>query len=157
MSAADWWSRASPRERRMVIAALIVVAAALGWTWIWQPMTADVARLLLDRPRQQSVLAAARGQAEQLLALERTPAPVKTLDPLPAVERVLAERGLRPQVSTLDVQEGRVRLQFAAVRFDALPGLVDALVKDAGVSVAAVTITQRVEPGMVRAELSLNR
>ena len=101
-----------------------------GGAWIvglWQPMTADIARVTRDLPRSKSVLAAARAQADNVIALERSPALAKMADPLAAVERVVAERGVRPAVSVLDLSEGRVRLTFAAVRFDALPGLLDAL------------------------------
>jgi type II secretory pathway component PulM len=151
------WHRASVREQRMIVIAAIVVAAALGYVGVWQPITADIARTARDLPRSKSILAAARAQADNLVALERSPAPVKGADVLPAVERVVAERGVRPAVGVLDVSEGRVRLTFAAVRFDALPGLLDALARTAGVRVADATITQRVEPGMVRAELVLVR
>lgn len=154
---ADTWARASVRERRLVLLAGAVVVAALGWTFVWQPAQGDIARLERDLPRQRAVLAAARAQADAIVALERTPAPARAIEPLAAVERVVAERGLRPAASLLDFSEGRVRLTFAAVRFDALPGLLDALTKTAGVRVADATITQRVEPGMVRAELALVR
>jgi len=151
------WHRASVREQRMMAIAAAVVAAALGYVVLWQPMTVDIARVARDLPRSKSVLAAARAQADNVIALERSPALAKMADPLAAVERVVAERGVRPAVSVLDLSEGRVRLTFAAVRFDALPGLLDALTRTAGVRVADATITQRVEPGMVRAELVLVR
>lgn len=153
----DAWARASVRERRMIVVAGVVVVAGLGWTLVWQPAKADIARLERDLPRQRAVLAAARAQADAIVALERTPVPVRALEPLAAVERVVAERGLRPAVSLLDFSEGRVRLTFAAIRFDALPGLLDALAKTAGVRVADATVTQRVEPGMVRAQFALVR
>ena len=151
------WHRASVREQRMMVIAAAVVAVALGYVGLWQPMTADIARVTRDLPRSKSVLAAARAQADNVIALERSPALAKVADPLAAVERVVAERGVRPAVSVLDLSEGRVRLTFAAVRCDALPGLLDALTRTAGVRVADATITQRVEPGMVRAELVLVR
>ena len=151
------WHRASVREQRMVVVAATVVALGIGWAWVWQPLTADIARLARDLPRSKSMLAAARAQADNMIALERSPVPVKALEPLAAVERVLAERGMRPAVSVLDVAEGRVRLTFAEVRFDAIAGLLDALARTAGVRVAGATLTQRVEPGMVRAEFALVR
>jgi general secretion pathway protein M len=153
----DAWARASVRERRMIVVAGVIVVAALVWTLVWQPARADIARLERDLPRQRAVLTAARAQADAIVALERTPAPARALAPLAAVERVVAERGLRPAVSLLDASEGRVRLTFAAIRFDALPGLLDALAKTAGVRVADATVTQRVEPGMVRAQFVLVR
>lgn len=153
----DTWARASVRERRLIALAAAVIAAAVGYVLVWQPAQGDIARLTRDLPQQRAILAAARAQADAIVALERTPVPVRTLEPLAAVERVVAERGLRPAASTLDSSEGRVRLTFAAIRFDALPGLLDALAGTAGVRVADATITQRVEPGMVRAEFSLVR
>ena len=141
----------------MVAVAASVVVVAVGYTFAWQPMTVDITRLQRDLPRSKSVLAAVRGQGDSVIALERSAAPVKTLDPLAAVERVIAERGLRPMVSVLDVQEGRVRLTFASIRFDAIAGLLDALARTAGVRAADATLTQRVEPGLVRAEFALVR
>jgi hypothetical protein len=67
------------------------------------------------------------------------------------------ERGLRPAVTALDVQDGRVRLTFAAVRFDALVALLDALARTDGLRAVDAVLAARVEPGTVRAELTLAR
>lgn len=151
------WDRASRRERAMIVGAAIVVALAAGWTWVWQPMNADIARLQRDLPRAHGVLATARAQADALVALQRTSAGAKSTDPRAAVERVLAERGLRPAVTALDAQEGRVRLTFAAVRFDALVAFLDALARTDGLRAVDAVLAARVEPGTVRAELTLAR
>ena len=154
---ASAWDRASPRERAMIVIAAIVLVLAAGWTGLWLPMEADIARLQRDLPRAHGVFATARAQADDLVALQRTSVPVKSADPRAAVERVLAERGLRPAVAALDVQDGRVRLTFAAVRFDALIGLLDALARTDGLRAVDAVLAARVEPGTVRAELTLAR
>lgn len=154
---ANAWERASARERRLVAVAGLVIGFAAAWTWVWQPMNVDIARLQRDTPRMQAALAAARAQASELVALQRSSAPVKTGDPRAAVERVLAERALRPAVATLDLAEGRVRLTFGAVRFDALPGVLAALGKVDGLRVVDAVLTARVEPGTVRAEFTFAR
>jgi len=151
------WDRASRRERSMIVAAAIVVALAVAWVGVWQPMNADIARLERDLPRARTVLATARAQADALVALQRTAASAPSADPRVAVERVLAERGLRPAVTALDVQDGRVRLTFAAVRFDALIALLDALARTDGLRAVDAVVAARVEPGTVRAELTLAR
>ena len=151
------WDRASRRERTMIIGAAVVLALAAGWLWIWQPMNDDIARLKRDLPRAQAVLATARAQAEALAALQRTSALAKSGDPRAAVERVLAERSLRPAVTALDVQEGRVRLTFAAVRFDTLVALLDALARTDGLRAVDAVLAARVEPGTVRAEITFAR
>ncbi len=151
------WDRASPRERRLLALAGIVVALGAGWAWIWQPLQSDIARLSRDLPLAQQVLAAARSQADDLVALQRAPGTVRSGDPRAAVERVLAEHGLRPAVASLDVQEGRVRLTFAAVRFDALPVVIETLGRADGLRVVEANVTARVEPGTVRAEFTFVR
>ena len=151
------WDRWSARERTLVVLALAVVALAAAYTFVWRPMTADIARMTRDLPAAQAALAAARAQADALVALQRSAGAAKTGDPRAAVERVLAERNLRPAVSLLDVVDGKVRLTFAAVRFDALPELLAALAKSDALRVSEATVTARVEPGTVRAELTFTR
>lgn len=150
------WEGASPRERALVVLAIVVVAGAALYTWVWRPVTADVARLARDLPVARANLAAARAQAGALVALQRAPAGTPGDDPRATVERVLAERRLRPAVSLLDVADGRVRLTFNAVRFDALPETLAALGRE-GLRPVEAVLTARVEPGTVRAELTLAR
>ena len=102
------------------------------------------------------MLAAARAQAADLVALQKAP-PRRRGPMLPAIERSVAERGLRADAGALDEKDGRVRITFAAVRFDALVPLLDALAQGAGVQVIDASLAQRVEPGMVRAEFVLAR
>lgn len=150
------WQRASVREQRMIAVAALVVVFGLGYAVVWKPMAADIDRLARDLPRLRGVLDVARAQADTIVALERAPAPVAAQPPLAIVERILAERNLRQAATALDTQEGRVRLTFAAVRFDAVVALLDALQR-AGIRAAEVNIAQRVEAGMVRAEFAFVR
>jgi type II secretory pathway component PulM len=152
---AGMWERASARERTMLVAAIVVVAGALAYTLAWRPMVADIARLSRDLPAAQSALAAARAQADSLVALQRAQPPVKGGDPRAAVERALAERNLRPAVSL--VADGGVRLTFNAVRFAALPDFLQSLAHTDGLRAVEASVTARVEPGTVRAELTLAR
>ena len=149
----DAWHRLSSREQRIVAVAAIVVVGAIAWVGAWLPMNADIARLRRDVPRMEALAATARAQADDLTALARAPAPAR-VDPLPAVERALAERNLRGAVTALDVHEGRVRMTLSMVRFDALAPLLDALARSGGLVVADVTLQPRVEPGFVRAEIA---
>jgi type II secretory pathway component PulM len=150
----ETWQRLSSREQRMVVIAAVVVMTAIAWIGVWLPMKADIVRLSRDVPRIESLAAAARAQADDIVALARSPAPAP-VDPLPGVERVLAERNLRAPVTSLDLTDGRVRMTFAMVRFDSLVPLLDALARGAGLVPADITLQSRVEPGFVRAELVL--
>jgi type II secretory pathway component PulM len=152
-----FWDGASPRERTLVLVACAVMLLAAAWTALWQPLVADTARLERARMRDSVVLAAARADAEDVAGLQRSAAPARSGEPRTAVERVVAERGLRPMLASLDVQDGRVRATFTAIRFDALVGALDALAKNDGVFPVEMTLTPRVEPGTLRAELVLAR
>ena len=151
------WDRASSRERALVAVATVVVVLAAGWSWLWQPMTEDIARLQRDRVRDQMVLATARAQAADLVALQRTSGSAKSGDPRVAVERVLAERGLRAAVTTFELQDGRVRVTMSAVRFDALIAMLYTLARTDAMRATDVVLAARVDPGTVRAELTLAR
>lgn len=155
-NAADTWVRASTRERRLLMLAALVVLGGAGYAWAWQPMVADTARLSRDLPRERAVLAAARAQAAELVALGK--APVAPRGPLlTAVEHALAGHGVRLNAGSLDEKDGRVRVNLGAIGFDALVPLLAALTQKGGVRVIEATVTQRVEPGQVRAELVLGR
>ena len=151
----DAWRRLSGREQRMVAIAAAVVLGAVAWFALWQPMNADVARLARDVPRMEALAADARAQADDILALSRTPVLAPRTDPMPAVERVLAERNLRGAVDSLVAQDARVRITLSMVRFDAIPPLLDALGRSAGLVATDVTLQPRVEAGFVRAEIVL--
>jgi len=150
----DTWQRLSPREQRLVAIAAVIVLAGVAWIGVWLPIKADIARLARDVPRAESLATTARAQADDIVALARAPVAAR-VEPLPAVERALAERNLRAAVGGLDMQDGRVRLTFTMVRFDALAPLLDALARNAALVPADITLQPRVEPGFVRAEISL--
>ncbi len=60
-------------------------------------------------------------------------------------------------MTSLDVKDGRAHITFAGIGFDALVGMLDALAKSDGFRPVELTLTSRVEPGTVRAEITLAR
>lgn len=150
----DRWSALATRERRFVVAGALVVAAALANVLLWQPVVADLPRAERDAIRAELRLDRARAAAHA--AGTRTPAQAR--EPVDvAVRAALARTGVAPSDATLEVDTGRATLVLASARFETLVALVDALARDAAVHVVDATITARVEPGRVRAELSLAR
>ena len=122
-------------------------------------MNADIARLARDVPRAQSVLAAARAQADDLVALQRTSA-------RRATSAIRARRSsacspsaaCAPPSSALDVQDGRVRLTFAGRALRRAGRACSTRWRSRGPARASdATLTARVEPGTVRAEFTLAR
>ncbi len=57
----------------------------------------------------------------------------------------------------MEVKDNRAYVTFGAIGFDALVGALDALAKADGLRAVEATLTARVDPGTVRAELTLAR
>ena len=151
------WERMSPREHRLVVAATVLVSVAIAYAWIWQPIQDDTVRARSDAKRDSAALSAARAQVDELAGLQRVAQDAASADPRLAIERVLAERGLKPALTSLDVKDNRTYVTFTAIGFDALVGALDALAKSDGLRPVEATLTPRTEPGTVRAELALAR
>lgn len=155
------WDRWSSRERRLAITAAAVVLLAAAWAGAWRPMQEDTLRARLELQRDRAALVVARAQAAEIVGLQRATqgqtGSQAAGDSRLAVERVLGERGLKASVTSLDVKDGRAQITFAGIGFDALVGMLDALAKSDGFRPVELTLTSRVEPGTVRAEITLAR
>lgn len=150
------WDRASTRERVALIAGAVIVVAALVWAFIWQPLTRDLDRLRESIPADTAALARARALADDVAGLARSSAPPPS-DLRATVERSLGDHGLRSPALTLEPQDGRLKVVIPSVSFPVLVTALDAARKDAAAFVVEATITPRVDPGTVRAELVLAR
>jgi type II secretory pathway component PulM len=95
--------------------------------------------------------------ADEIAGLSRTTPATGSTDAKAELDRVLSQQGLRAAVTQLDWQEGRARVTFAAVGFDPLVAMLEALQRETGLRIVEATLTARVEPGTVRAELVLAR
>jgi type II secretory pathway component PulM len=151
------WTRWSMRERRMAIAAVAAILFAAAWTLIWLPVQDDTLHARRELAQTRAVLATARVRTEEMAGLQRTSGPSATQDPRIAVERVLGERALKGALTSLEVRDGRAYVTFTAIGFDALVGVLDALAKTDGLRIVEATLTPRVDPGTVRAEITLAR
>ena len=150
----QWWQLRSPAERSFWLAAAGIVLAVAAWALIWQPLTRDTERLERRLAEQRATLATARRQADEIASLARSAA-----EPLPRnarseVETALARQGLKATAID-DGGDQRLRVTLDAVSFVALATLVTSLQRDAHLSAVDLTAAARVEPGQVRAEMTL--
>jgi len=152
-----WRTARTPRERRVIAALALLVAAVIGWLVVWLPLQRDLAALRATVPAERNTLAQARKVADEMVSLARTAPVRRATDARAELERVLGERGLRGALTQLDWQDERVRIVFANVGVDPLVALLDVLQRDAQLRIVEATLTARVEPGTVRAELTLAR
>ncbi len=152
-----WWVTKTASARRIVACIAAVALATLAWWLVWQPLVRDIAVMRAVQARDASVLSAATKMADEIAGLARTSVPEPAPNARADLERVLAQQGLRSVVTQLEWQEGRARLVFADVKFDALVAALEALQRDARLRVVEGTLTARVEPGSIRAELVIGR
>ena len=152
-----WWAAKTPSERRAAVALALLVAATLAWLAVWQPLQQDLAALRAAAPAERAALAEAERMAAEIAGLAR----VSPMPPAPAaqaaLERILSERGLRGSATKVEWRDGRARIAIDAVRFDALVAALDALDREARLRVVEATLTARVDPGTVRAEIVVAR
>jgi type II secretory pathway component PulM len=149
------WSALPTRDRRVLAIAVALALAVAVWALVWQPMTRDIAAMRTAIARDTIALAEGRQLSEEIVGLARMPAAPRSEEPRGALERILAGSGVRAAVTQLDWQDGRARLVFAAVGFDRLVAVLEALHRDGRLRIVEAVVTARVEPGSVRAEITL--
>ena len=107
--------------------------------------------------RVAALLTQTRASFDESVGLARATPMANSADPRSAVTRALADQGIRIPAGSVDVRDNRVRVVLPDVRFDALVAALAALVRDEGLRAVEATLTARVEPGTVRAELTFAR
>jgi general secretion pathway protein M len=154
---ARWLAAKSPGERGLVVALAVIAAIVVLWVALWQPLTRSIEAMRSAQAANAERLAAARRMVEEGAALARTtPAPAPA-DLHAELDRALAQHDLRGAVTQLSWQDDRARVVLAAVAFDRLIAALESLQRDAGLRVVEAAFAARVEPGWVRAELTLTR
>jgi type II secretory pathway component PulM len=154
---ARWLAGKSRTERRIVAAIAVAVGVTVLWLGVWQPLRRDTDAMHIAREANAPALAVARKMTEEAAGLARATPTSAPADARAALERILAQQNLRGAVTQLEWQEGRARLVFAAIPYDALVALLEALQREGNLRAVDATFTARVEPGTVRAELTLAR
>lgn len=156
-AAGRWWQRLAAREQFLVGLGAATVIVGAAWTIVWQPLVRDWARAETARQEKAAMLVLARQRVEEVSAPTPGSKPAPTPDPKAAALRVLDQRGLRAAATAIDAQDARVRITFASLPIAALAPLLEALGRDERLFPAEMTLTARVEPATVRAEITLAR
>ena len=154
---ASAWDRASVRERYLAIAAAVIVVIAAGWGLVWQPLRADIERTREERSRVSTLLALTQSLFDEGTGLARASPKPDSGDARGAVARAFADRGVRIPAGGIDLRDNRVHVVLPDAQFDALVAALDSLARDDGLRPVEATLTARVAPGTVRAELTFGR
>jgi general secretion pathway protein M len=155
---AQWWQLRSPGERTLLAIAAALIGLALAWLFVWQPLELDTERLLRQLASDRTTLAEARRQADAIAGLAKSAPAIATGDARAALDAVLAQQGLKSAASAIERTDNeRIRLTFDNIAFDALTAFLETLQHSAQLRAVELVATARVEPGQVRAELTLAR
>ena len=150
----QWWQLRSPAERTAWLIVGGIALVLVAWLLIWQPLTSETERLERRLMEQRAALATARRQADEIAALARSAVEPSPRDTRADVESALARQGLK--ATAIDRGEDqRLRVTLDAVSFEALTRLLEALHRDARLNAVDLTAAARVEPGQVRAEMTV--
>lgn len=152
---AERFARASMRERVLVAVAIAIVVPALAYSVVWQPLTRDIARLRESVPRADAAAALAIEHARTIVPIASAPPALSSAELRSVVERALADRGMRTEL--IEARDDRLHVVMAGVDFAGLVAVLDGLATQHGIRAIEATLTARVEPGLVRAELTLAR
>ena len=154
----DAWHAANPARRSLFATGGIAVLLAAALAVAWQPFTAALSRAREDVARTRVELAIARGRTAETESLVRQAvASSRTADVRSTVTRVLAEHSLQIAPVEATSGDGRFAVVVADARFDAIVNALDALASNEGIRLVEGTVTARVAPGSVRAELMFAR
>ena len=155
---AHWWHVRSRSERRSLAAIAAVLAIALAWIVVWQPLARDTERLTQRAPLDRAALAEARRASDEIAGLARNAPAPQAGDPRAALDAVLATKNLKSAASQIErIDNDRLRVTFDRIDFDVLAATLEALHREARLRAVDVVATARVEPGLVRADVTLTR
>ena len=155
---AHWWHLRSRSERRGLAAISVVVALALLWVIAWQPLLRDADRLVQRAPLDRAALAEARRASDEIAGLARSSPAPQAGDARAALDAALSAKNLRSAATQIErIDNDRLRITFDRIDFDALAATLDTLQREARLRAVEVVATARVEPGLVRADVTLTR
>lgn len=151
----DWFQQRAPREQLILVVAVVLVVALIGWALVWKPLDAraavltdnvdELAGLLVDVRRAASLAGGSAGGAAA--------AGGPTID---TVHRTASEHGFQLE-QTRNERNGEVMaVSVRAVPFDALHTWLTELSLNHGLVVQSVSgISADGGPGLVRGQIRL--
>lgn len=156
-AARNAWLRLAPRERRVIAAGSVLVAAVALYLFVLAPFTRGLASLRTEVPKLDAQLAVMREQAAMVERLRRG-GPARALaTKLPAVAEQAADtHGLRATITRIEA-EGTNGLKVAldGAPFNAMVAWLTELQQRSGLRVETAAIDSVETAGTVNARLTL--
>ena len=154
-SLARAWDTGDTRQRVVWVALAVVLVSAAGFAAAIS-IQESAARTRAELERNRLILDIARARVAESATLARESAPVHAQDVRAAIARVLSSEGIlyAPDARTSGEP---VRIVVGKARFDVLVRALDILARQEGIRTVDAMFAAQVDPGSVRAELTLAR
>lgn len=149
-----YWSGCEPLERILLLVGITFTGAALTVLVLIAPAVSAVANLQRELPSARARLARLEALLDEVRALRSRPAVAKAADTPAALERSLAEAGLKG-VRIAPLPDGALQLTFADVPFAAWSVWLAAAEPVLGMHAIAVAANATSTPGNVEVRLEL--
>jgi general secretion pathway protein M len=152
----ELWDKLGTRKRRLVWAVTVVLALALLYGIVWNPMQRSLAKLRADLPTERAQLATMRAQAT-LVERVRRGASVKQPDNLASfAAQTAASHGLTGAMSRVEPEgSNAARVQLDGVPYGELLAWLADMQQNGAIRVETANIEAQTKAGAVNARLLL--
>ena len=155
----QWWQGLQPRERQLLGVGGAVLAVALAWVMIWEPIASgkEERRQQLENQRGfLSELREMRNEARSLRARADDQGALSQGDLLSLANSTANQQGLGGALQRTQPQgEDRVQVWFEQASFDDIASWLAHLGSEHGVRIHNVSVDRQREPGRVNARIAL--
>lgn len=155
--ARDLWGTLARRERRLVAVGAILLGLTLLYLLLWLPIQQELSRLRSAVPESQAQLARMRQQAAAIQPFRGRAASIPAPGTLlPVVEQSATGRGLRKQLTKLEVDgSNAVQITAEAISFNSLIAWLADLRESHALVTDSLSVDAHTTPGTVNARARL--
>ena len=159
----DWYHGLQQRERQLVLAATVVIAATLFYLIIWEPIHKSVAEQTQKYQSQAGILEWMQNAANEVRLLKATSSSNRRKASSNQAVTLLVEQsatlaGIKPYLSKLESTSDKgARVTIDAASFDQLLLWLSTLQTQYGISVTSANLDRDDKPGAVNARMTLKR
>ena len=158
----NWYHGLQQRERQLVLAAAVVVAATMFYLIIWEPIHNSIAEQTQKYQSQVGILQWMQNAANEVKILKASGSANRKTNSTQAVtllvEKSAASAGIKPYLSRLESTSDKgARVTIDAASFDQLLLWLNTLQTQYGISVTSANLDRDDKPGAVNARMTLKR
>jgi general secretion pathway protein M len=158
----NWYHGLQQRERQLVLAASVVIAATMFYLIIWEPVHKSIAEQTQKYQSQAGILQWMQNAANEVKILKASGGTNRKVSSTRAVtllvEKSAASAGVKPYLSRLESTSDKgARVTIDAASFDQLLVWLNTLQTQYGISVTSANLDRDDKPGAVNARMTLKR